>query len=294
MSKPADDVPATPRPRRSVLYVPASNARALARARTLTADGIIVDLEDAVAPTAKADARAAALAAMAEGGFGDREVVLRVNGPDTPWGPGDLAAAAGSAADAVLLPKVDGPDALRRAADALRGAGRCPPLWVMAETPAGVMSIDAIAAAEPAPAVIVMGTSDLGRDLRLPRDAQRTGLQTALSLCVLAARRHGIDILDGVHGEIDAEAAFRQECEQGRALGFDGKTLIHPRQIATANEVFGVSDAQAAEARAIVEAWETAAADGRGIAVLDGRMIEHLHAREARRLLALDAATRSR
>lgn len=278
----------TPRPRRSALYMPGSNDRALAKARTLPADVIIMDLEDAVAPEAKAEARTRVAQALGAGGYGSREIVVRINGLDTPWGTDDLAAVAGMPAHAVLLPKVgDGPqlrETIRRLDQA--GGGQLP-VWVMAELPQAILAIEAIAGLAPRVAVIVMGTADLGRALRLPADPMRTGLLGALGHCLLAARAQGLDILDGVFPNLRDEAGLRAECRQGKALGFDGKTLIHPGQLAAANEIFGVSADEAVDAGRLLAAWESAAARGQGIAVLDGRMVERLHAEEARRLLAL-------
>lgn len=278
----------TPRPRRSALYMPGSNDRALAKARTLPADVIIMDLEDAVAPEAKAQARTRVAQALGAGGYGSREIVVRINGLDTPWGTDDLAAVAGMPAHAVLLPKVgDGPqlrETIRRLDQA--GGGQLP-VWVMAELPQAILAIEAIAGLAPRVAVIVMGTADLGRALRLPADPMRTGLLGALGHCLLAARAQGLDILDGVFPNLRDEAGLRAECRQGKALGFDGKTLIHPGQLAAANEIFGVSADEAVDAGRLLAAWESAAARGQGIAVLDGRMVERLHAEEARRLLAL-------
>jgi citrate lyase subunit beta/citryl-CoA lyase len=282
-----------PRLRRSVLYVPGFNPRAMDKAKTLEADAIILDLEDAVAPEAKTAARGLVLQALRAGGFGRREVAIRVNGLDTPWGADDLVAVAASGADAVLLPKITGPqevcEALRRV-DA--GGGASLQAWVMAETPQAVLAMDSIASLAPRVTVIVMGTADLAKCLRVPPQPPRAGLVTALSLCVLAARARGLDILDGIFTDLRDEPGFREACLQGKALGFDGKTLIHPAQIALANEIFGVSAAQAAEAARIVAAWESATATGKGIAMLDGRMVERLHAEEARRLLALHEALR--
>jgi citrate lyase subunit beta/citryl-CoA lyase len=282
---------APPRPRRSALYLPASNARAIEKARGLDADVVILDLEDAVAPEAKAVARDAAVAAVAAGGFGRREVVIRVNGLDTPWGEDDLAAVAGSRAAAVLFPKVEDARSLRewiRGLDQAGGHGL--PVWVMAELPQAVLAMDSIASLAPRVAVIVMGTADLARALRLPVDPARTGLLPALSACVVAARARGLDILDGIFADLRDEDGLRAACRQGRSLGFDGKTLIHPAQIAAANEAFGVSAAAAADAARVLAAWESAAAGGSAIAVLDGRMIERLHAEDARRALALHEA----
>jgi citrate lyase subunit beta/citryl-CoA lyase len=284
------------RPRRSVLYMPGSNTRALAKARELPCDAVIMDLEDAVAPDAKKTARDNVIAAVRAGGYGEREVVIRINGIYTEWGEDDLAGAAISGADAILCPKIDTAAQINKVADmmTINGAPDTQRVWVMAETPRAVIDIDAIAGAEPRLAVIVMGTSDLAKALRLPTDPERSGLLPSLGLCILAARSAGLDILDGVHGNLTDPAAFRRVCDQGKALGFDGKTLIHPGQIETANTVFGVSPEDAAQATEICAAWETASANGQGIAVLNGRMIEELHASEARRLLALHAAIRNR
>lgn len=274
--------------------MPASNPRALAKARSLPADALVFDLEDAVAPEAKAAAREAAVAAANSRAYGYRELVIRINGADTPWAADDLRAAAGSAVDAILLPKVDGPEIVAQAGRQLREAGSSAALWIMAEIPATIRRIDQIATADPALRVIVMGNNDLAKALRLPPDPARTGLLHAMSAAVLAARSHGLDILDGVFGDLADEAGFVRECTQGKALGFDGKTLIHPSQIDPANEAFGITDEEAARCRHIVAAWDKAAATGRGVAVLDGQMIEALHAESARRLLALHAAIEAR
>lgn len=278
-----------PRLRRSILYVPGSSSKALAKVASLPADGFILDLEDAVVPEAKAAARDAVAALVAGGQFGRREIVVRVNGLDTPWFADDVAMAARCGADAVLFPKIDTAGDLLAAVAALErnGAPRDLAVWCMAETPRGIQHIEAIAAASPRLATLVLGTADLGRALRLPADPERTGLQGLLGRCVLAARACGLDILDGVYTELADGEGFARSCRQGRALGFDGRTLIHPGQIATANEVFGVSAAEAAAAAEIIAAWEAAAARGAGIAVADGRMVERLHAEEARRLIAL-------
>jgi citrate lyase subunit beta/citryl-CoA lyase len=280
------------RPRRSALYMPASNPRALDKARSLPCDVVILDLEDAVAPGAKAAARAQAAQALDAGGFGPRERVLRVNGLDTAWGEEDLAAAAGMALDAVLLPKVESPVAVHMAVQRLRAAGAPDGLglWVMIETPPGVLEAPAICAAGAPLACAVLGTSDLARDLRLPPDPARTGLLSALSRCVLAARAAGIDVLDGVHLDLEDETGLAAACEQGRCLGFDGKTLIHPRQIETANRAFAPSTEAVEQARRIVAAWDEAEAVGLALAVVDGRLVEHLHAAEARRTLAMHRA----
>lgn len=280
------------RPRRSVLYLPASNPRALQKARTLPADGLVLDLEDAVAPDAKDQARHQALAALAEGGFGEREVVIRVNGLDTPWGAEDLRAVAGSGAHGVLLPKVSAPDQVHEAVARLddNGGPADLALWIMAETSMGILQSQAIAAAHPRLAVMVMGTSDLAKDLRVPARVDRQGLITALSMGVLAARAHNLEILDGVHLDLADEEGLELACWQGRDLGFDGKTLIHPRQLAVANRVFAPDAQTASQARRIIEAWTEAQRAGRGVVVVDGRLVENLHVEEARRVLALASA----
>lgn len=276
------------RARRSALYMPGANARALEKARTLDADVIIMDLEDAVAPEAKELARRQVMAAVAAGGYGRREVVVRVNGLDTPWGAADLAAVAACPPDAVLLPKIDSASNLRAVIARLNEASASTlPVWTMMETPEAVLEAASIATLAPRLAVMVMGTADLAKALRLPPDPTRSGLLSALSHCVLAARARGLDILDGIFTDLRDDSGLHAACRQGKALGFDGKTLIHPGQIGAANEIFGVSAEEAEAAARIIAAWEQAAASGRGIAVLDGRMVERLHADEARRVLAL-------
>ncbi|MFY3856590.1 HpcH/HpaI aldolase/citrate lyase family protein [Achromobacter xylosoxidans] len=285
-------MPLTARPRRSVLYMPGANARALDKARDLDADALILDLEDAVAPDAKALARQQVVAALRAGGYGRRECVVRINALDTPWGLDDARAIARAGADAVLLPKVQSAaelDALARALDAA-GAPATLPLWAMAETPLGFLRLDAIAGGHPRLATIVVGTSDLVKDLHARHTPERHETLLARSLAVLAARAHGLAVLDGVHLDLDDDAGLAAACKQGRDQGFDGKTLIHPRQIAAANAAFAPTDAELASARRRLEAWHAARAAGRGVAVVDGALVENLHAREAERLLALAAA----
>jgi len=276
--------------------MPGSNPRVLDKARSLPADAVILDLEDAVAPDAKAEARERVVAELAAGGYGAREIVVRVNAYGTEWWDADMKAACASGADAMLVPKVNSADQVSKFGDlmTINSAPADMQLWIMAETPDAILNINAIAVADPRLTVIVMGTSDLGKALRLPADPDRVGLQFALGACVLAARARGLDILDGVFGDLTDADGFARACEQGKRLGFDGKTLIHPGQIATANDVFGVSDEDAVRAAAIVRAWENAAAQGSGIAVLDGQMIENLHADAARRVLELAAAVATR
>ncbi len=277
------------RPVRSVLYLPASNARALDKARHLDCDGLIFDLEDAVAPEAKAEARSLLTAALREGGYGTRLRLVRVNGLDTPWGAADQVAAARMACDGVLIPKVGGPGDLDAA------AGRIPdlPLWAMIETAAGVLNAGAIAA-HPQLAGIVLGTNDLARDLNARFRPDRLPLVPALGQALLAARAAGKLALDGVFNAIADAEGFLAECGQGRDLGYDGKTLIHPGQIAAANAVFGPSEAELTLARRQIAAFEAAQAQGQGVALLDGRLVENLHVATARAALARAEAIAAR
>ena len=279
------------RPRRSALYVPGANARALEKARGLPADAVIVDLEDAVAPAMKEAARAQGLAALAAGGW-RAERVLRVNGAGTPWHDEDLAAAARAAADAVCLPKAESPEGVRAVAERLarEGAPDALALWVMIETPRGVLAAREIAAATPRLACLVAGTTDLVKDLRAIHTPARAEVLTSLSLLLLAARANGLCALDGVHLDLADAAGFEAACRQGRALGFDGKTLIHPSQLEPANRTFAPSAQEVDAARRIVAAHAEAVASGRGVAVVDGRLVEALHVAEAERVLKLAAA----
>jgi citrate lyase subunit beta/citryl-CoA lyase len=283
---------ATLRPRRSVLFMPGANARALEKARDLPADGLIFDLEDAIAPDAKVSARDAVAAAVGQGGYGKRELVLRVNGLDTEWGGEDLRAAAAMRLDAVLLPKVESAARVRDSVALLDRAGAPASLaiWCMIETPQGVLAAAEIAAAHPRVGALVMGTSDLTKDLRAATMPDRLPLLTSLQLVLLAARAHGLAALDGVHLDLTDEAGFAAVCAQGRALGFDGKTLIHPKQIAPANVAFAPNVDEIAEATKIIAAHEAALAAGKGIVVVDGRLIENLHVEAAHRTLALAEA----
>jgi citrate lyase subunit beta/citryl-CoA lyase len=278
-----------PVPRRSALFMPASNARALDKARTLPVDVLIFDLEDAVAPDAKVAARDMAVAAGRSRGYGAREVVIRVNGLDTPWGRDDLAAVAASGAAAALVPKVEHARAVSAALDVLdaHGAPDDMALWCMVETPRGVLASESIAAASPRVGAQVAGTSDLAKELGARPTRDRAPVLTSLGLIVLAARAHDRVALDGVHLDLDDEDGLVAACRQGRDLGFDGKTLIHPKQVAAANAAFGPSAEEIVQARRVVTAFEEAIAARRGMAVLDGRLIENLHADGARRVLAL-------
>ncbi len=266
---------------RSVLYMPGINQRAMDKAKTLDCDAVVFDLEDAVAPDRKAEAREMVRSQLAAGGYGERVLVVRANGLDTPWGEDDLRAFAG--VERVCLPKVESAEQLT-AARALLGEGVT--LWAMVETPRGVSSVEALCEV-PALEAILMGTTDLAYQLRIPHRPDRLGLLYALSRCVNGARLYGKVALDGVFLDIRDGDAYRENCEHGRALGFDGKTLIHPSQIEAANAVYGVSDEQLTHARRVIEAWEAAEAAGKGVAVLDDKLVETMHVDEARRLLAL-------
>ncbi|MFS2009668.1 CoA ester lyase [Azospirillum sp. CT11-132] len=282
----------TVRPRRSVLYMPGSNARALEKGRSLPADGLILDLEDAVAPDAKAMARDTIAAALSAGGYGGRELIVRVNGLNTPWGYDDLRMAAASGADAVLLPKVESADAVRQAEAVLRAAGAPAgqTIWCMMETPLGILNAKEIAGASPAVGALVLGTSDLAKDLHAAHTAQRLPMITSLGLCLLAARAYGLAVLDGVHLDLNDEECFAASCLQGRELGFDGKTLIHPKTIAACNAAFAPDDEEIAQAHRIIAAHAEAAAAGKGVVLVDGKLVENLHVENARRLVTLAEA----
>jgi len=284
------------RPRRSVLYVPGSNARALEKARSIPADALILDLEDAVAPSAKDEARARVGEALAAGGYGDREMLVRVNGEGTPWAEADLRALAAAGADGVLLPKVEGAAQVRAAEDRLLRAGARADLalWCMIETPRGVLAAEAIAGASPRLAGLVAGTSDLVKDLGARASPGRLEVLTSLGLILLAARAHGLCALDGVHLDLADEEGFRAACRQGRDLGFDGKTLIHPRTVPDANLAFSPGEEELRLARRIAEAHAQALARGEAVVLVDGRLVEALHVESARRLLALSEAIAKR
>jgi citrate lyase subunit beta/citryl-CoA lyase len=289
-------MPAIVRPRRSVLYMPGSNARAVEKGRSLPADGLILDLEDAVSPDAKRDSRQAIVAALGDRpAYAWRELIVRVNGLDTPWGHADLVAMARAGADAILLPKVEGSDTVRRALHVLDLAGAPSGLviWCMIETPRGILRVEEIADTERVHC-LVMGTSDLTKDLQAHHTPTRLPMLASLEICLLAARAARISILDGVHLDLEDAAGFGAACRQGRDLGFDGKTLIHPRQIAPANEAFGPSAEEVTWARRIIEAYDAARAQGRGVAVVDGKLVENLHVLEARRVVALSDMIQAR
>jgi citrate lyase subunit beta/citryl-CoA lyase len=269
--------------------MPGSNGRALEKAKTLAADGLIFDLEDAVAPEAKAAARQQVCEAVHTGGYGRRELIVRVNGLATRWGREDLAAVASCGAEAVLLPKVESAALVRQTWDMLTASGASEhlALWCMLETPLGILHAEEIAASHPQVATLVMGTSDLVKDLHARHTRERLPLLTSLGLCVLAARAYGLTALDGVHLDLEDAAGFAAVCHQAVELGFDGKTLIHPKTIATANAIFSPVPDEVAWARTIIAAHAQAVAAGRGVVLVEGRLIEHLHVEEARRVVTL-------
>ena len=267
------------RPYRSVLYIPAANPRAMEKARTLAADAIIFDLEDAVAPAEKPGARDLLRAALAQD-YGARARIVRINGLDTEWGRDDAAAFA-TGADALLVPKVSRPEDL----DAVAAIAPDAPLWAMMETALGMLNAAAIAA-HPRLEGMVMGTNDLAKELGSRSRADRLPMQAGLGLCLLAARAHGRVIVDGVFNAFKDDEGLRAECEQGRDMGFDGKTLIHPAQIDIANAAFAPSEAEVDLSRRQIEAYEAAIAEGKAVAVVDGRIVENLHVDSARRTLA--------
>jgi citrate lyase subunit beta/citryl-CoA lyase len=286
----------TVRPRRSVLYMPGSNARGLEKAKTLAVDGIILDLEDSVAPEAKEAARRQVCDAVRAGGFGRREVMIRVNGTDTPWHADDLSAAAHAAPDAIVVPKVSSPDTLeligRRLLD--MGTPHKTRVWAMIETPLALFNILAIAAAardsETRLSGFIMGTNDLAKDTRARLVPGRAPMLPWLSTCVAAARIHGVDILDGVYNDIGNADGFFMECQQGVDLGFDGKTLIHPTQIEPCNKAFSPTPEDVAWARTMIAAFDLPENKAKGVVSIDGRMVERLHADMARRTVAIAEA----
>lgn len=276
------------RPRRSVLYMPGARARALEKARELPADALILDLEDAVAPAEKGAARDLVVQAVRAGGYGEREIIIRVNGADTEWGAADLAAAAAAGPDAILFPKIETPEMLAEAASALEahGAPETTAIWAMMETPRGIMNASVIADAHPRLAAMVLGTNDLVKELRAEHQPGRAPVMTALSLTLMAARGAGLACIDGVYNAFKDDEGLRAECEQGRAMGFDGKTLIHPAQLAVANDVFAPSADALEEAREQLTAFRAVEAAGGGVAVVNGRIVENLHVETALRLIA--------
>ncbi len=285
-------MPKTARPRRSVLYMPGSNVRALDKARTLPADGLILDLEDAVAPDAKETARKQVCQAVKDGGYGMRELIIRVNGLASPWGYGDVAEASRSGADAILLPKVESADAVRQVESIMRanGAPDSMAIWAMMETPRGILACEQIASATPRIQGLVMGTSDLAKELDCAHTRDRLPFVTSLGLCLLAARACGLAIVDGVYLNLKDDAGFEFACRQGAEMGFDGKTLIHPNQVAVCNEVFSPRPEDVEWSRRIIVAHREAAARGEGVAVVDGKLIENLHVETAHRVVKMAEA----
>ena len=282
-------------PRRSVLFMPGSNARALERAKTLPADALIFDLEDAVAPNAKETARRMVCDAVRAGGYGKRELIVRVNGSETAWGEADLAAVAGCGADAILLPKVESRDMMRQSLSILteHGAPEHLALWCMLETPRCILRAEDIASS-PRVVALVMGTSDLTKELHARHTRERLPILPSLGWCVLVGRAYGLTVLDGVHLDLNDDEGFEYACRQAADMGFDGKTLIHPKTIAAANRIFAPSPEDIVSARRIIAAHTEAAAQGKGIVVVDGRLIEHLHVEEAHRAVALAEAIAER
>ena len=283
------------RPRRSVLYMPAANARALEKAKAIDADALIFDLEDAVAPDAKEAAREGACAAVDSGEYGHRELTIRCNGLDTPWGRDDVAAAGAVAPSAVVIPKVSGAADLAAVAGILEAAGApdTTRIWAMIETPGGIAKARAIAGFERVDAV-VMGTNDMAKELRATITPDRAALVPHLATCLVAAREAGVTALDGVYNDISDAEGFAAVCEQGANLGFDGKTLIHPSQVEPCNDAFSPSLDELDFHRQVIEAFEAAVGDGRGVVTVDGKMVENLHVDEARRAIALADAIAQR
>ena len=276
------------RPRRSVLYMPGANERALEKAQGLPADALILDLEDAVAPDAKDEARDRVCAAASSGAYGRREIAIRANGIGTQWHEADVAAIAAAGPDAIVVPKIDSVDDVRAVEAALEsgGAPARTRIWAMVETPVAMLHAEEIATCSERLAVLVMGTNDLAKELGAEHVPGRQPLLTGLALCLLAARAAGKVILDGVYNDIKDAEGFLAECRQGKQMGFDGKTLIHPSQLDPCNEVFAPSPDEVASAREVIGAFEEAEREGRGVVTVNGRMIENLHVEQARRTLA--------
>ena len=283
------------RPRRSVLYMPSANERALEKAKGLAADAIIFDLEDAVAPDAKESARDNAVAAVQSGEYGNRELTIRVNGMDTRWHADDIAAAAAAGPDGIVVPKVGSAEEVRKLVAAIEAAGapEKTKLWAMVETPGAMLSCLEIASASDRLAVLVMGTNDLAKELHAEHVPGRAPLLTGLGLCLLAARAAGKVILDGVYNHVKNAEGFHAEALQGKQLGFDGKTLIHPSQVDPCNEIFAPSADEIAQSEEIVRVWDETLAAGKGVATVNGRMIENLHVENAQRILDMSTAIKA-
>jgi citrate lyase subunit beta / citryl-CoA lyase len=281
------------RPRRSVLYMPSSNERALEKAKTIACDALILDLEDAVAPDAKPSARENACAAATSGAYGRREVTIRVNGADTEWHEDDLAAVCAAGPDAIVVPKVDSAQAVRQLVARMEanGAPEHTKLWAMVETPVAMLHAEEIASASERLTVLVMGTNDLAKELYAEHVPGRHPLLTGLGLALLAARATGKAIVDGVYNNVKDTDGFLAECRQGREMGFDGKTLIHPSQVAGANEAFAPSEQAVEDARGMLQAWEEGR--GSGVVTYNGRMVENLHVESAQRVLSMHEAIKA-
>ena len=284
------------RPRRSALYMPGANTRALEKGRDLPADCLLLDLEDSVAADVKAEARANIVSAVQAGGYGFRELVIRINPLSSPWGYDDLAAASTSGADAVLLPKVESADTVRQAEAVMTmsGAPAEMGIWAMMETPIGMLHVEEVAGSSPRLECLVMGTSDLAKDLHASHTRDRMPMITSLGICLLAARAYRLAILDGVHLDLRDDEGLAYSCRQGLNMGFDGKTLIHPRTLAIANEIFSPSQEEVEWSRKIIEAHAAAVAEGKGVAVYEGKLIENLHVENAQRMVALAEAIEAR
>ena len=282
------------RPRRSVLYMPAANERALDKAKSIPADALIFDLEDAVSPDAKPDARRNAVAAARSGEYGNKEITIRCNGLETQWGADDLTAAAMAGVSAVVIPKINSVREVEAVSSALATAGApgSMKIWAMIETPTAIFDVRAIAA-HPRVQTLVMGTNDLAKELRATQVRGRAPLMHHLATALLAAREAGKIVLDGVFNDIKDADAFRDECLQGAQMGFDGKTLIHPSQVEIANDVWAPTADEVDYAQRVIAAFEEATAEGRGVITVDGRMIENLHVDNARRVLAVQQAIES-
>lgn len=280
-------------PRRSILYMPGANARAMEKAKGLDCDSIIFDLEDAVAPDAKDSARLQVLAALSAGDYGHRELIVRCNGLDTPWGADDLAAFANQSVAALVFPKIESADQVQQIDAELSARASDTPVWIMIETPTAIVDLETFVG-HPRVTALVMGTSDLVKELRATHSQSRSNLDYALQRCVMVARHFKKEIFDGVHLDFKNLESLAVVCEQGAAMGFDGKTLIHPGQIETANNAFGFSAQAVSHAYAVLEVLQQALSEGRGVAVLDGQLIENLHAQEAQRIVAYSQALERR
>jgi citrate lyase subunit beta/citryl-CoA lyase len=279
----------TNRPRRSALYMPGANERALEKGKSLPADVLIMDVEDGVAPEAKADARVRIVAILEGGGYGEREIGVRINGAGTEWHEDDIDAIARSRANIVVIPKVETPEMVHAVAKRMEKAGAPAEMqiWCMIETARGVLSVDAIASADPRVGALLIGSADLTKDLRARHTPDRSPLITSIQMVVLAARANGLTVLDSPFFDLSDDDGFLESCRQGRDFGFDGKTLLHPKTIAGANAAFGPSEDEIAWAHRITAAHDDALAEGKGVTLVDGQLVEGLHVAEAQRLVAL-------